>query len=110
MSAAAFRTEWTKVAKEQGIVNPYKFFKPSSYEFDEEGRLISDVDFGSYSKMRDEYVARRVFEEEGFAAFEVQTCGGLEYLRDKPEFVPCKSADGQCSLFCSQRKKCQHWH
>jgi hypothetical protein len=93
MSTTHFNGEWTKIAKEQGIISPFKLSKEMfegkhDFEFDSEGRMILDG-FDAQWRVRDEYVARRVFEEQGYTAFEVQTKGGLEYLRDRSEFVPC---------------------
>ena len=60
-------------------------------------------------KMRDEYTARRCFYEIGYESFLFHTkphdyeCNyDISYMREQNEFVPCKSADGQCSFYCPQ--------
>lgn len=54
---------------------------------------------------RDEYVARRCFYEISYEAFLDHTkptgrAYDISYMRDLDEFVPCRSADRQCAMFC----------
>ena len=49
--------------------------------------------------MRDEYVARRCFEEVGYDEFLKRT-KNLLYMREMDEFAPCRSADRQCRFSC----------
>ena len=55
----------------------------------------------AWIKMRDEYIARRCFYEVGYEVFLAQTeSKDVLYMRDLDEFVPCRSADRQCAMFC----------
>jgi hypothetical protein len=63
--------------------------------------------------MRDEYVARRCFNEIGYESFLFHTkpydheCNyDISYLREEDEFVPCKSADKQCAFDCVKFAEC----
>jgi hypothetical protein len=63
--------------------------------------------------MRDEYVARRCFYEIGYESFLAHTrpkdyeCDyDISYMRNEIEFIPCKSADGQCTFDCPKFAEC----
>lgn len=62
----------------------------------------------AYIMMRDEYVARRVFEEVGYEAFLAHTnpdkTYDISFLRN--ELFPCQSADKQCSFDCPKFADC----
>jgi hypothetical protein len=64
----------------------------------------------AYIMMRDEYIARRVFEEIGYEAFLDYTVPGrtydISFLRD--ELFPCESLDEQCSMFCPKYADCPY--
>ena len=64
----------------------------------------------AYIMMRDEYVARRVFEEIGYEAFLDYTVPGrtydISFLRD--ELFPCESLDEQCAIFCPKYAECPY--
>ena len=63
-----------------------------------------------YIKMRDEYVARRCFKEIGYESFlnhtQPNNSYNISYMRGQEEFVPCKSADRQCSFDCPKFAEC----
>ena len=60
--------------------------------------------------MRDEYVARRCFKEIGYESFlnhtQPNNSYNISYMRGQEEFVPCKSADRQCSFDCVKFAEC----
>ena len=90
------------------------------FDWDEEtGKIKEDPDEptraekDAYIKMRDEYVARRCFYEIGYESFLAHTkkpdyeCNyDISYMRNEMEFIPCKSADHQCTFDCMKFAEC----
>lgn len=125
---------FAKYAREHGIRDPFEvsrqLFKKRcrkegtdiivEFDWDEEtGKVKEDPDEptrtekDAYIKMRDEYVARRCFYEIGYESFLFHTkpkdyeCNyDISYMRIEDEFVPCKSADSQCNMFCHRFAEC----
>ena len=128
--AMNFSSEFESYAKSKGIRNPFKVSMQAfenrchknedgsismDIEFDENGKIKADPaepsreERDAYIRMRDEYVARRCFEEIGYDMFLAHTkpkdyeCNyDISYMREQNEFIPCKSADRQCSFYCPQ--------
>ena len=128
--AMNFSSEFESYAKSKGIRNPFKASMRAfenrchknedgsismDIEFDENGKIKADPaepsreERDAYIRMRDEYVARRCFEEIGYDMFLAHTkpkdyeCNyDISYMREQNEFIPCKSADRQCSFYCPQ--------
>lgn len=89
-------------------------------EWDEEtGKIKEDPDEptraekDAYIKMRNEYIARRCFYEIGYESFLEYTqkpnyaCNyDVSYMRNEIEFIPCKSADHQCTFGCMKFAEC----
>ena len=126
-----FSSEFESYAKSKGIRNPFKVSMPAfenrchrnedgsismDIEFDENGKIKADPaepsreERDAYIRMRDEYVARRCFEEIGYEMFLAHTQPGktydISYMRDMEEFVPCRSADRQCAFDCCKYAEC----
>lgn len=132
--AMNFSADFTKYAREHGIRDPFEvsrrlFSKRCrregtdlivDFDWDEEtGKIKEDPDEptraekDAYIKMRDEYVARRCFYEIGYEMFLAHTkkhdydCNyDISYMRNEIEFIPCKSADGQCTFDCPKFAEC----
>ena len=129
--AMGFSSDFKKYAREKGIRDPFevsqKLFAKRvkrnedgsatvRIEQDENGKILPDPDEptraekDAYIMMRDEYVARRVFEEIGYEAFLDYTVPGrtydISFLRD--ELFPCESLDEQCSMFCPKYADCPY--
>ena len=126
-----FSSEFESYAKSKGIRNPFKVSMRAfenrchknedgsismDIEFDENGKIKADPaepsreERDAYIRMRDEYVARRCFEEIGYEMFLAPTKPGktydISYMRDMEEFVPCRSADRQCAFDCCKYAEC----
>ena len=126
-----FSSEFESYAKSKGIRNPFKVsmqvFENRCHknedgsismdiEFDENGKIKADPaepsreERDAYIRMRDEYVARKCFEEIGYEMFLAHTKPGktydISYMRDMEEFVPCRSADRQCAFDCCKYAEC----
>ena len=129
--AMNFSSEFESYAKSKGIRNPFKVSMRAfenrchrnedgsismDIEFDENGKIKADPaepsreERDAYIRMRDEYVARRCFEEIGYEMFLTHTQPGktydISYLRNMEEFVPCRSADRQCAFDCCKYAEC----
>ena len=129
--AMSFHSDFKKYAREKGIRDPFevsqKLFAKRvkrnedgsttvSIEQDENGKILPDpeeptrAEKDAYIMMRDEYVARRVFEEIGYEAFLDYTVPGrtydISFLRD--ELFPCESLDEQCAIFCPKYADCPY--
>ena len=129
--AMNFSSEFESYAKSKGIRNPFKVSMRAfenrchrnedgsismDIEFDENGKIKADPaepsreERDAYIRMRDEYVARRCFEEIGYEIFLAYTRSGgtydISYMRDMEEFVPCRSADRQCAFDCCKYAEC----
>ena len=129
--AMNFSSEFESYAKNKGIRNPFKVSMRAfenrchknedgsismDIEFDENGKIKADPaepsreERDAYIRMRDEYVARRCFEEIGYEMFLAHTKPGktydISYMRDMEEFVPCRSADRQCAFDCCKYAEC----
>ena len=129
--AMNFSFEFESYAKSKGIRNPFKVSMQAfqnrchknedgsismDIEFDENGKIKADPaepsreERDAYIRMRDEYVARRCFEEIGYEMFLAHTKPGktydISYMRDMEEFVPCRSADRQCAFDCCKYAEC----
>ena len=132
--AMGFSSDFKKYAHEKGIRNPFevsqKLFAKRvkrnedgnvtvRIEQDEKGKILPDTEEptreekDAYMKMHDEYVARRCFYEISYESFLAYTqkpdykCSyDISHLRDSIEFVPCKSADHQCSFDCHRYIEC----
>ena len=126
-----FSSEFESYAKSKGIRNPFKVSMRAfenrchknedgsismDIEFDENGKIKADPaepsreERDTYIRMRDEYVARRCFEEIGYEMFLAHTQPGkaydISYMRNMEEFVPCRSADRQCAFDCCKYAEC----
>ena len=126
-----FSSEFESYAKSKGIRNPFKVSMRAfenrchknedgsismDIEFDENGKIKADPaepsreERDAYIRMRDEYVARRCFEEIGYEMFLAHTQPGktydISYMRNMEEFVPCRSADRQCAFDCCKYAEC----
>lgn len=130
--AMEFSSDFDKYAREQGIRNPFEvsrklISKPSrtnpdgsisiNIEWDEKTGKIKDypdeptrVERDNYIIMRDKYIARRCFEELGYEMFLAHTnpdkTYDISYMRSMDEFVPCNSANRQCSFDCHRYAEC----
>jgi hypothetical protein len=132
--AMNFSADFNKYAREHGIRDPFEvsrqLFKKRcrtegtdlvvEFDWDEEtGKIKEDpqeptrAEKDAYIKMRDEYVARRCFYEIGYESFLAHTrpkdyeCDyDISYMRNEIEFIPCKSADGQCIFDCPKFAEC----
>ena len=129
--AMGFSSDFKKYAREKGIRDPFEvsqrlFAKRVKrnedgsatvrIEQDENGKILPDPDEptraekDAYIRMRDEYVARRVFAEIGYEAFLDYTVPGrtydISFLRD--ELCPCESLDEQCAMFCPKYADCPY--
>ena len=129
--AMSFSSDFKKYAREKGVRDPFevsqKLFAKRvkrnedgsvtvKIEQDENGKILPDPDEptraekDAYIMMRDEYVARRVFEEIGYEAFLDYTVPGrtydISFLRD--ELFPCESLDEQCAIFCPKYADCPY--
>lgn len=127
--------DFRKYAREHGIRDPFEvsqqLFKKRCHrnkdgstsvdvEWDEEtGKIKEDPDEptraekDAYIRMRDEYVARRCFYEIGYESFLFHTQPkdyernyDISYMRNEIEFIPCKSADRQCTFDCPKFAEC----
>ena len=121
--------DFSKYAREHGIRDPFEVSRQLfskrcrregtdlvvNFDWDEEtGKIKEDPDEptraekDAYIMMRDEYVARRVFEEIGYEAFLQHTnpdkTYDISFLRN--ELFPCNSADHQCSFDCPKFAEC----
>lgn len=121
--------DFSKYARERGIRDPFEVSRQLfskrcrregtdmivEFDWDEEtGKIKEDPDEptraekDAYIMMRDEYVARRVFEEIGYEAFLAHTnpdkTYDISFLRN--ELFPCNSADHQCSFDCPKFAEC----
>jgi hypothetical protein len=127
-------SDFSKYAREHGIRDPFEvsqklFSKRVKHNEDgsmsvtiiqdENGKIIPDpeeptrAEKDAYIKMRDEYTARRCFYEIGYESFLAHTqpkdykCNyDISYMRNEIEFIPCKSADGQCVFDCPKFAEC----
>lgn len=100
--------------EQKGIKNPFwQNISKNSNEIVERRPTRAEKD--KYIKMRDEYVARRCFKEIGYESFLNHTkpnnsynigTDDISYMRRQEEFVPCKSADRQCSFDCPKFAEC----
>ena len=91
--------------EQKGIKNP--FWQNISKNPNE---IPTRAEKDEYIKMRDEYVARRCFKEIGYESFlnhtQPNNSYNISYMRGQEEFVPCKSADRQCSFDCHKFAEC----
>ena len=132
--AMNFSADFSKYAREHGIRDPFKVSRQLfskrcrregtdlivDFDWDEKtGKIKEDPDEptraekDAYIKMRDEYVARRCFYEIGYESFLAHTqpkdyeCNyDISYMRNEIEFIPCKSADHQCTFDCVKFADC----
>ena len=129
LKAMDISADFSKYAREHGIRDPFEvsrqLFKKRcrtegtdlvvNFDWDEEtGKIKEDpeeptrAEKDAYIMMRDEYVARRVFEEIGYEAFLQHTnpdkTYDISFLRN--ELFPCNSADHQCSFDCVKFAEC----
>ena len=126
--------DFSKYARERGIRDPFEVSRQLfrkrcriegaetivEFDWDEKtGKIKEDPDEptraekDAYIKMRDEYVARRCFYEIGYESFLFHTrpkdykCNyDISYMRNEIEFIPCKSADRQCTFDCPKFAEC----
>ena len=119
----AISSDFYKYAKEKGVRDPFEISRKlftKRCRKDDNGSMIVDIEWDektgkikedpaeptraekdAWIKMRDEYIARRCFYEVGYEVFLAQTeSKDVLYMRDLDEFVPCRSADRQCAMFC----------
>ena len=129
--AMGFLSDFKKYAREKGIRDPFEVSRQLfskrcrregtdlivDFNWDEEaGKIKEDPDEPTRAEkdawimMRDEYVARRVFEEIGYETFLDYTVPGrtydISFLRD--ELFPCESLDEQCAIFCPKYADCPY--
>lgn len=127
--------DFAKYAREHGIRDPFEVSRQLfskrihrnedgstsvDVEWDEEtGKIKEDPDEptraekDAYIKMREEYTARRCFYEIGYKSFLAHTkkpnyeCNyDISYMRNSIEFIPCRSADHQCTFDCIKFAEC----
>lgn len=127
--------DFAKYAREHGIRDPFEVSRQLfskrmhrnedgsisvSIERDEEtGKIKEDPDEptreekDNWIAMRDEYVARRSFNEIGYESFlfhtkpcDYESAYDISHLREEDEFVPCLSADRQCMMTCHRYAEC----
>ena len=124
-----FNSNFNKYACEQSIRNPFEVkgkliskhtrMNPDGsisvdIKWDEKTGKIKDestrVERDTYIIMRNKYIARRYFEEIGYEMFLTHTKPNKTYdisdMRIQDEFVPCKSANHQCSFDCHRYAEC----
>lgn len=130
-----FSIDFTKCAREHGIRDPFEvsrqLFSKRIYrnedggisvtiERDEETDKVKEdpaeptrEEKDNWIAMRDEYIARRCFNEIGYESFLFHTkpynyeCNyDISHMRNEIEFVPCKSADKQCAFDCVKFAEC----
>ena len=111
-----FSYDFSKYAKSKGIKDPFqtkreifaKHIKNGSIEISKMEEMCepTKAEIEAYVKMREEYIADRVFKEIGYERFLQQISPNYTYLRIKDKFVPCKSADRQCNIFCHRYAEC----
>ena len=134
LKVMTFSADFAEYARELGIRDPFavsqQLFRKRcrtegtdlvvDFEWDEEaGKIKEDpneptrAEKDVFIRMRDEYVARRCFYEIGYESFLAHTkkpdykCNyDISYLRDSIEFIPCKSADHQCTFYCMKFAEC----
>lgn len=132
LKAMNFSVDFAKYAREHGIRDPFevsrKLFSKRTrmnpdgsismdVEWDEKTGKVKDypdeptrAEKDTYIIMRDKYIARRCFEEIGYEMFLAHTNPDKTYdisnMRIQDEFVPCKSADHQCSFYCHRYADC----
>ena len=113
-----FSSDFKKEMLKQGIRDPFAaslalFAEKStrnadgsiSYKLDsQDPREPTRAEKDEWIIKRDEYVAHRCFYEIGYDMFLAHTKPGdaydISHMRDLDEFVPCRSADRQCAMFC----------
>lgn len=113
-----FNSDFYEYARAQGIRDPFAaslaLFAEKcthnadgsiSYKLDaQDPREPTRAEKDEWIIKRDEYIARRCFYEIGYNMFLAHTKPGdmydISYMRDLDEFVPCRSADRQCAMFC----------
>ena len=109
-----FVEDFSTYAKEMGVRNPFtvsmKLFSEKcvknadgsiSYRPDpQDPREPTRAEKDAYIKKRNEYVARRCFYEIGYEMFLANINEDVSYMKELDEFVPCRSADRQCMMFC----------
>lgn len=126
--------DFAKYARERGIRDPFEVSRQLfrkrcriegaetivEFDWDEEtGKIKEDPDEptraekDAYIRMRDEYTARRCFYEIGYESFLFHTrpkdyeCNyDISYMRNEIEFIPCKSANRQCTFDCPKFAEC----
>lgn len=126
----AYEDDWRKYCKAVGIVDPFQKrmiifrerLRPSLVTFgdtevpcrevramteEQAARMPTQAEIDKYNEQRHLFIASRIFTDIGYDAFEHYAAMNAPYLLDDEIFAPCKSADGQCSLFCTERQKCQ---
>ena len=104
-----FSKDFENEMEQKGIKNPFfQNIRKNSNEIIERKSTRAEKD--EYIKMRDEYIARRCFKEIGYESFlnhtKLNNTYDISYMRGQEEFVPCKSADGQCSFDCPKFAEC----
>ena len=133
--AMGFSSDFKKYAHEKGIRDPFEVSRKlvsKHTKMNADGSISVDIEFDentgkikeyngdptraekdAYIKMRDEYVARRCFYEIGYESFLAHTqpkdyeCNyDISYMRNEIEFIPCKSADRQCTFDCVKFAEC----
>lgn len=120
IAALNFDYEFAQEMREKGVRNPFQvsqelFAKRLHKNADGSFTVNLDKDPNEPSReekdrwmiARDEYIARRTFYEVGYEEFltRIKVCN-IEYMGDEDEFLPCRSADRQCSLFCKWIGEC----
>ncbi len=115
-----FSSDFVKYAKNKGIRNPFQvrqeIFTRSikirnnnvgiSMDVPKDVDEPSSAEIETYVKMRDEYIANRIFEEIGYERFLKHISPNYIYMRTEDRFIPCKSADKQCDIFCHRFAEC----
>ena len=128
--AMEFSSDFNKYARKQGIRNPFEASRKlvsKHTRMNPDGSVSVDIEWDkkdgdeptraerdNYIIMRDKYIARRCFEEIGYEMFLTHTnperlfCEKYDIsdMRNQDEFVPCKSADRQCSFDCHRYIEC----
>lgn len=112
-----FGSDFINYAKRNGITNPIHVSMTTfakhirdrgiiDINLIKEEEYVSEAEIEAFHKMREEYIANRVFKEIGYERFLKYISPNYIYMETEDRFVPCKSADRQCNIFCHRYAEC----
>lgn len=125
----AYESDWAKYCRDNDIEDPFQKrmeifrerLRPSVMPFGEaevpctlvldeteeqRERMPTQAEYDLFEKTKSIFISRKLFTECGYEYFENYAMHNFPELLTLDEFKPCKSADGQCSLFCEQYNNC----